>query len=58
VTAGTERWRRRLGIERGEERLVVAAAIALFLVGWATISVTNQSVAELRRDHLPRRHNA
>jgi len=30
VTARTERSRRRLGIERGEERLVVAAAIALF----------------------------
>jgi AAA family ATP:ADP antiporter len=36
-----ERVRRTLGIEAGEERLLLAAATALFLVAWAAVSVTN-----------------
>src|SRR6185436_20103587 len=36
-----ERWRRSLGIEPGEERVLVAGAAVLFLVEWASVSVTN-----------------
>jgi len=43
VAALVERWRRALGIEPGEERVLVAGAAALFLVGWASVSVTNVS---------------
>jgi AAA family ATP:ADP antiporter len=52
-----ERLRRTLGIEPGEEGLLVAGAAALFLVEWASVSATN--VAEtffLKRvgvDRLP-----
>ena len=41
MTARAERWQRRLGIEPGEERILLAGAVALFLVEWATVSVTN-----------------
>src|SRR6185436_3628601 len=36
-----ERWRRSLGIEPGEERVLLAGAVTLFLVEWASVSVTN-----------------
>src|SRR5262245_844709 len=41
VAALAERSRRALGIEPGEERVLLAGAAALFLVGWASVSVTN-----------------
>src|SRR5262245_37847320 len=41
VAALAERWRRALGIEPGEERVLVAGAATLFLVAWASVSVTN-----------------
>src|SRR5262245_8239255 len=41
VAALAERWRRALGIEPGEERVLIAGATALFLVAWASVSVTN-----------------
>jgi AAA family ATP:ADP antiporter len=41
VAALAERWRRTLGIEPGEERVLVAGAAVLFLVEWASVSVTN-----------------
>src|SRR5262245_57715379 len=36
-----ERWQRTLGVEAGEERVLVAGATVLFLVEWASVSVTN-----------------
>jgi AAA family ATP:ADP antiporter len=57
VVALAERWQRRLGIEPGEEGVLVVGAAALFLIEWAAVSVTN--VAEtffLKRigvDRLP-----
>src|SRR5215813_11588286 len=44
VAALAERWRRALGIEPGEERVLVAGAATLFLVAWASVSVTNVAV--------------
>src|SRR5215510_14050172 len=41
VAALAERWRRALGIEPGEEGVLLAGASALFLVAWASVSVTN-----------------
>src|SRR5262249_42171503 len=41
VAGFAERWRRRLGIEPGEERVLLAGMAALFLVEWAVVSVTN-----------------
>ena len=41
MAALAERWQRTLGIESGEERVLVAGAVALFLVEWAVVSVTN-----------------
>ena len=40
MTARAERWQR-LGIEPGEERVLLAGAVTLFLVEWAAVSVTN-----------------
>ena len=36
-------WRRRLGIEPGEERLFACSATILFLVGWGSVQLTNVS---------------
>jgi hypothetical protein len=41
VAARGERVRRVLGIEPGEVRVLVAGALALFLIEWAAVSVTN-----------------
>ncbi|TMA44611.1 MAG: MFS transporter [Deltaproteobacteria bacterium] len=41
MAALAERWQRTLGIEPGEERVLVAGVVALFLVEWAAVSVTN-----------------
>ncbi|TMB16747.1 MAG: hypothetical protein E6J71_15620, partial [Deltaproteobacteria bacterium] len=41
MAALAERLQRTLGIEPGEERVLVAGAVALFLVEWAAVSVTN-----------------
>ncbi len=40
MAARAERWQR-LGIEPGEERVLLAGAVTLFLVEWAAVSVTN-----------------
>jgi AAA family ATP:ADP antiporter len=41
VAAPLERFGRTLGIEPGEERVLMAGGVALFLVAWASVSVTN-----------------
>src|SRR6185369_2578109 len=41
VGSPLERVARVLGVERGEERLLVVAGTALFLVEWAAVSATN-----------------
>ena len=41
MAARGERVRRVLGIEPGEVRVLVAGALALFLIEWAAVSVTN-----------------
>ena len=41
MAALADRWQRTLDIEPGEERVLVAGAVAMFLVEWASISVTN-----------------
>ena len=40
MAARAERWQR-LGIEPGEERILLAGVATLFLVEWAAVSVTN-----------------